>query len=408
MSGTNASQASLEIYEQIVEATPSERVDIIIDLMEQHPHGRLELPLREGRHADLRGIDLRPATLMDRYPASRLNSADWWDNQRERVILQGADLRGARLEEAQLQAAKLWGSDLRSVNLIDANLTGADLWNANLASATLGDTVFRDAILRAVDLRDASLVDVDFRRAVLKHADLRNARVERLDLEEADLQGAQLQRLGLTDCNLAHVYIDGAWLDRTRLSHTQLGDAIGEELDGDYANAKQGYLALKQNFYSLGDYEAADWAYFKERHAEKLHALQRARESRAGGEWHAAGRSYMKYARDQFLEWFFGYGQSVARALLALLLVYVFFTAIYALIGGVVYVQTTSSGQITTADRSLIDIALFSLATMTRLTSAHLRATNTFVQVLAGIEATLGLILTALVGFIVAHRIQRM
>jgi len=50
---TGKYQVPLEIYERLAEATPEEKTDIVLRLIEEHPEGRLELPARDGVRADL-------------------------------------------------------------------------------------------------------------------------------------------------------------------------------------------------------------------------------------------------------------------------------------------------------------------------------------------------------------------
>ena len=69
--------------------------------------------------------------------------------------LQGADLRGVKLKDA----------DLINANLRGANLTGADLRDANLRGADLEGAILRHANLIGADLRNADLKDAILRDA---------------------------------------------------------------------------------------------------------------------------------------------------------------------------------------------------------------------------------------------------
>jgi uncharacterized protein YjbI with pentapeptide repeats len=89
--------------------------------------------------------------------------------------LAGANLAGAKLYRADLQAAdlrgaKMYETDLRGADLRHANLSGADLRGANLHSANL-----REAILGEADLRRATLWGVNLYKADLRGADLTRA-----------------------------------------------------------------------------------------------------------------------------------------------------------------------------------------------------------------------------------------
>jgi uncharacterized protein YjbI with pentapeptide repeats len=153
------------------------------------------------------------------------------------VYLNGADLRRARLEDAQLQGAFLGDDVLRNpdVGLINrggANLAGANLRDANLSDAILGGADLTNADLRYAHLRGAILGGGHLRHADLRHADLTpddngvNANLGGADLRNANLShahltGAFLSAANLKDANLRGADLKGAtwWL------------AIGLDLD---------------------------------------------------------------------------------------------------------------------------------------------------------------------------------
>ena len=91
----------------------------------------------------------------------------------ERADLLGASVRNALLEAAQLAHARLVGADLEfsSLNLI--NLRSADLSRANLRGAGL-----RNSDLRGAKLVGANLSYADLSGALLAGSDLRGARLD--------------------------------------------------------------------------------------------------------------------------------------------------------------------------------------------------------------------------------------
>lgn len=93
----------------------------------------------------------------------------------ERANLVGAHIRNARLDAANLRGASLTGADLEysSINLSD--FSGADLSHASLVGTTA----------RGADLRNAR-----FKNANLAYANLSDARLEGADLSGADLSNA--------------------------------------------------------------------------------------------------------------------------------------------------------------------------------------------------------------------------
>ena len=326
-------------------------------------------------HAVLRGAALTQANLQ----AADLGGADL-----RQALLRGASLQGARLEEAELQGADLAGADLRgaalggarlvgamledanlggaSLRFVDgtgtvfekADLRGADLWGARLPEAVLAGADLRGAALAEADLRGADLSGADLRDATLGQADLRGARLRGADLRGAvlaraqlggaDLRDARLQGLVLSDCDLTHVRLSGAEVEKAQFRQEQLGGALGEELAGEYEEARRGYLALERHFTALGDFDAVSWAYRKKRRMQKLGARDRALAARARGAWRGAAAGYAQYLGDQLAEWLSDYGESVPRVLGCMLGVYLLFFALYGLTGAVVRVESTPAG----------------------------------------------------------------
>ena len=69
------------------------------------------------------------------------------------IYLEGANLIGANLRNANLIGASLIGANLRNANLIGANLIGANLIGANLRGAYLIDANLEGANLRGEILK---------------------------------------------------------------------------------------------------------------------------------------------------------------------------------------------------------------------------------------------------------------
>jgi uncharacterized protein YjbI with pentapeptide repeats len=437
-----------ETFERLSTADAAGRAEIVRQLIAEHPQGRLELPAQDGAGAILNGVQLGNIDLR----SAKLRGASLRAAGLERADLKAADLRGAKLgaanldgamlEEADLQnadlisvslrAASLGGANLKGALLEDADLRrasmrfavfqnaflenarleGADLWGSNLAGAVLSRAnlsvaILTEANLEGADLSDANLTGVRLDKANLKGvnltgADLRGAILPRANLREATLRHADLRGLDLSTCDVTHVHVGEAIFDRTRLRRGQIGGAIGEELAGRFEEAAGGYLVLEQNFNTLGDADAASWAYRRRRRMQKLTALQMAQQRRGQGHTRAALPFYTKYARFQLVEWLCDYGESPARVLLSVLAVFVLFTLIYGVSGAVV-----RAGYGIT--RNPLRLAVFSLLTMTTLggSSAGLQPRGEWVSLLTGIHAFLGIALTGLLGFVVGNRIRR-
>lgn len=194
----------------------------------------------------------------------------------------GIDLRGRDLSGVDLSYDRIWvlakergefvpwalseenGVELMAAHLERVNLVGAHLEGANLSGAHLNG-----AILYEVHLERATLQGADLRQASLPHAHLERADLRGAHLEEANLTGAHLERADLRRAYLQGAHLTGVYLDNTQMTRESLEDAMPSERYREWVPAKELYLALKQNFTSLGHYEDAAWAYVKERQMER-------------------------------------------------------------------------------------------------------------------------------------------
>jgi uncharacterized protein YjbI with pentapeptide repeats len=433
-----------ETYETLAGATPAERKEILLRLIEEHPQGRLELPARDGLHAVLDEIDLRPETL--EFQGDRLAGSPWWDASLRAVCLRHADLRGAslrkanlgnaclenadfrdaqmgqaRLQGAKLDGALLRGADMAGVDLANAALGGADLCGsmleeANMQNASLRFAKLRGAILEQANLRRADLWGADLEGAILSKADLGGACLEETNLQRADLTGAdlreavlgradlraavlrdaRLQGVDLSHCEMAHVHLSGARLEETRFERDQLGGAIGEELAALPALARKGYL------------DAAVWAYQRRRRMQKRAALEQARSARAAGRLGQAFKFYLTYGSDLAVEWLCDYGESVPRVLGSLLVLFLFFSVLYGLTGSVVREMETPTGTVKVMTRNPLDLALFGLLAMTTgSVGIGVLPAHDLALLLVGLHLFLGVALIGLLGFVVGNRIRR-
>lgn len=124
---------------------------------------------------DLRGADLRHANLQN-LPLARLVGdvtwRQWFDLSAEQhlmaaVHLESADLKGAHLEEANLEYAYLQGADLRRAHLEKANLGTAQMQGAYLEEAHLERADLWLARLDEAFIWGTNLAEVNFRETHL-------------------------------------------------------------------------------------------------------------------------------------------------------------------------------------------------------------------------------------------------
>ena len=142
-----------------------------------------------------------------------LDAQGWlYDGTLEGIQLSGANLRGARLERANLQTTVLAGADLTH-----ANLSGALMAGANLADTVLERANLEMADLSGAVLPQARLERADAALATLTAANLEGATLQDADLTGADLSGADLRGADLTGCRVGRASLDGVrWNSATR------------------------------------------------------------------------------------------------------------------------------------------------------------------------------------------------
>jgi len=337
--------------------------------------------------------NLREANLI----GAHLQKADLWKCQLERANLWAVDLLGSTLREANLQKAYLLEANMQQANLREADLKGAYVEDANLSGAILWKANLEGAHSRYCDLRDAYLLE----------ANLRNTDFERARLQRADLSGAQL----------AGVNLFGAELANTRVAKVQIEGCIRQERAGVYDEAREIYLALKNNFSSLGQYDDASWAYQKERQMEKAaSAPWRARRfygrERLGDTlehrlplWHPRVlwfylRHTTKWLADWGVELVCGYGEGIRRVLASMVVLLAIFTLGYWLAGGVVDQRGNVSHQ-------PLDYIIYTLGGFTTTGFEDLQPRSDAIKFWTTIEAILGIALTGLLGFVLGNRIRR-
>lgn len=366
------------------------------------------LPGASLRSANLAGVCLENADL---------TGADLADADLTGAVLGGANLSAALLEDADLRDAHLRFANLGTAALEGADLRGADLWGAKCRAADLDKIDFRTAELEEADLRDVDARECDFREARLGLTDFRGADLKRSDFrgavlrgtkfDGADLQLANLQDVDLSGCTLTHVRLADARLERTRLSAHQLGGALGEEVAGEYDAAARGYRTLQRNFADLGDPDAASWAYRKRRRMTKRQAGREALRLMRDQSYGVGFDSAFHWLADWLVELVCDYGDSVPRVLMTYLVVVIGFGAGYAAAGGVTRdVEPDGAREVT---RTLNDIMLYSMTSMLAPTDPPegLHPATDGVQLVTTVQASLGIFLTGLLGFVAGNRIRR-
>jgi len=241
------------------------------------------MKFKEGQWGlNLEGVGLNGSNLQEAcLEGANLQGADLSGANLWRANLSWTNLQKARLKYANCQETDLGESNLQGANIRDADLRGAKLSGASLQGASLGDAYLQGADLANVNAQGANLSGANFQRAYLlranlqavnmQSADCRGASLAYADLQKADLSYSHLEKVNLfLALSLEGACFRNAHFDDTRIRREQLGRAIGEELEGWYDEAKEAYLALKNNFTEIGRYDDTAWAYRKERQMEKM------------------------------------------------------------------------------------------------------------------------------------------
>lgn len=376
--------------------------------------------------ADFGGANLRRATLIGavgrsaRFAGAILEEADLTETD-----LSGADFSGivagqiglshAMLEDARFGGAAMRFADLKEALLDGADFTRADLWGTDFTGADADDTVFREARLDEAKLGDANLTQADFEgaslaKAVLAGSRLRGASFTGAKLDGADFSGADLSdtnlvRLNLATCRLRHAKFSGAWLNGTRMQVEQLGGAVGEEVAGSFAAAQASYLALEQNWKSIGDQDAASWAYKRGRRMGRHHAGQQAWAAWRERDWPAFAKHGYRWVADRFVEWLCDYGESLSRIARAFVLLIGVFAVLYGLTGGLMILEGPEAGP----TYNPLDLLSYSALNMMTANPPEigLRPTGRVTNLLVGIEGAVGIILMGLFGFVLGNRLRR-
>jgi uncharacterized protein YjbI with pentapeptide repeats len=102
------------------------------------------------------------------------------------AFLDGIDLRGAHLADADLPFARL-----RGAILVDADLTDAYLSSANLSGADLSGAILRRADCHSITFKRANLTNADLSYTTLQSSDWRGAVLTGANLSRATMKSGR-------------------------------------------------------------------------------------------------------------------------------------------------------------------------------------------------------------------------
>ena len=250
-----------EPYREEYKSEPSEEIQSLLTLLFVQKYDvfkslRIDLQKSWLKGADLAGARLENAVLNNVHLQGaelrgvHLQKAMLGEAQLQGARLEGAQLQGAWLGKAQLQEARLEGAQLQGAWLGEAQLQGARLKGAHLQGASLGRAQLQGARLKGAHLQGAWLWGAHLQKAYLVQAHLQKAMLEEAQLQgawlgEAQLQGAWLGEAQLQGARLKGAHLQGAWLGGAHLQEAYLVQAhlqgvvsSGGELPNEFAEHK--------------------------------------------------------------------------------------------------------------------------------------------------------------------------
>ena len=128
------------------------------------------------------------------------------------ALLNKVNFRWAKLQQADLTAAKVNCADLAF-----ANLEGANLSNVELVESLLMNSLFNDANLYSANLQGSSFALSRMERTNLSNANLSDTKLINTQLDNADLSHACLSGANLENASLTGANLDGAQFDRNTI-----------------------------------------------------------------------------------------------------------------------------------------------------------------------------------------------
>src|SRR3989441_268564 len=289
---------------------------------------------RNRQGLDLRAADLRYADL-HALPLARLLGSltreEWDEATEEQRAAAAVLLTGADLSEAHLEEAELIGAYLEKASLHEAHLEKADLARAHLQRAFLARAHLKEADLSEAHLEDTFLYRAHLERTFLYKAHLEGARLSKTHIEEAHLKKA----LESGEQHIGPSLADAQWgnVNLAAVQWSQV-DMLGDEYEArqtaragkrknsetrlaEYEVAVRANRQLAVALRAQGlDEEAARFAY-------RAQLLQR-----IVLRWQG---KYGAYLFSLLLDLLAGYGYRPGRSLMAYLVFLLFFIGLYLL-----------------------------------------------------------------------------
>jgi uncharacterized protein YjbI with pentapeptide repeats len=368
----------------------------------------------EPDRASLDGADFHGLELGNQisFPEFRLTAATFSGADLSNADLWGSDLQDADLSDAELEAADLSNANLRNTNLsgaylAEADLSGTDLQGADLSNTMLfavdfsnayfGDVSFSEAILVEAELTGEDLHGVNFSGAYLWDADLSEADLTNATLVGAELRGADLSEAAffeanLTGADLRSATLVGAIFQETTLANvrmnqdTQIGELRGWVQPRETRREEQIELfdSVARAYHSVGEATKENGLIGKARRLRIWEREARRNEARVKGDWWAWSGSLLS-------EWIMGYGISISRISVTIVVV------IFACAGA--YWLTGAAG-----NETVVQALDYSVTIFAGIGASDGPPTTQPARSVAILESFAGILFSVLLGYVLGTR----
>ncbi len=230
-----------------------------------------------------------------------------WDHLSDKTSYVSLLVRSAN------EGCDLTGANLKKVCAKAVHFEKANLSKSNISQADFSGSHFFDCSFRRSDMIGTNLSGCDF-----THCNIRGSDLTKASLVNARLWSSDLTEANLTECDLSFTDMWSAKLHKVKLWHTILSGAksisrasfSGESKffnnaminESGAVSAEESYRDIKQYFISIGMYNDASWASFKEKTMERL-AMKK--------------KGDINYLPSQLMNILCGYGEKPYRIIMA-------------------------------------------------------------------------------------------
>ena len=332
--------------------------------------------------ADLSGWDLSGLNLSQLQTPANFQKADLSDANLKKSNISGADFHGAKMRYANLSGVQGEGAKFQQANMRHICLRKANLKDANFSSADLKDSDLDGAHLRDTNFQSAYMKRANLKRTFIGGANFRDANLDNATIKYAELNSkSNFKSANLFQCKFDYSSLKNA--------HDKLDKVVIQERNGNYLEAHDVYLDLKNYFRREGLYDISGEYFYREKLMERKILAN------------------SKYFQDK-LKWFIsllysalcGYGEKPYRVIISSFVIIFIFGTIYMVSNGII----PNSAY----DLHWYDNYYFSVVTFTTLGFGDIHPSDSvFIKICTMLEAFTGAFMIALFVVTFSRRLLR-